>query len=245
MQKIYRPELPNNTKKYLESKQKAVLSDKNKGVLNMEGIWKGARQTKVIQPALKLLRQAAGKYERCMYCVDSHGTDIEHFRPKTPYPDYSFQWSNWLLCCTECGRIKGSQFPMEQNQPLLIDPTIENPWRYIDFDPDTGNLMARFDLNSNDWFIKGQETVRVLQFDRREALSSGYQKTFLRLSRTVQAALEAPSIVVDTLLKTLEDEDDHGLLGWCFGVSGQKFTPFLELSMNHPEIWAVCKHKVV
>jgi hypothetical protein len=27
-----------------------------------------------------------------MYCLDSHATDIEHFWPKTPYPQRMFVW---------------------------------------------------------------------------------------------------------------------------------------------------------
>lgn len=183
-----------------------------------------------------------------MYCVDSHGTDIEHFRPKALYRKHAFRWSNWLLCCTECGRIKGSQFPTANGKPsgraLLIDPTSEDPWKYIDFDPDTGNLMARFDLPTNSWLIKGKETVRVLQLDRREALAAGYQKTFQRLSRVVNQALTSNDLNGARLIEQLQREDDHGLLGWCFGPSGVQTSPFKEFKAQQPKVWALCKSSI-
>ena len=38
-------------------------------------------------------------------------------------------------------------------------------------------MVARFDVQVNDWSPKGLKTVEVLQLDRREALASGYRKT--------------------------------------------------------------------
>lgn len=40
-----------------------------------------------------------------------------------------FKWRNLLLCCSECGRLKGNRFPLQGKKPLLIDPTKEQPWR--------------------------------------------------------------------------------------------------------------------
>jgi uncharacterized protein (TIGR02646 family) len=180
-----------------------------------------------------------GDRERCMYCLDSHGTDIEHFWPKTPYPERMFQWLNLLLCCTECGRFKGDRFPLLAGQPLLIDPTAEDPWLYLDFDPTTGNVVARFDLQGNDWSEKGQATVDVLQLDRREALASGYRRTFLRLSRLVEQYLQS-SAAADELITALIDADEHGLMGWCFVGTGQEVSPFRDLKQHRPDVWAAC-----
>jgi uncharacterized protein (TIGR02646 family) len=189
---------------------------------------------------LVVLQKMMGARQRCMYCLDSHGSDIEHFRPKSKYPEHVFDWLNLLLCCTECGRLKGSQFPLgKDDSPLLIDPSEEDPWRYIDFDPVTCNLTARFDLLENDWSKKGIKTVEVLQLDRREALEAGHRATFTRLTSVVQAAL-TQMIPEQQLLEQLKKNDDHGLLGWCFGPTGQAIKPFSELFQSHPDVWAFC-----
>ena len=189
---------------------------------------------------LSALRQMMGKRERCMYCLDSHGSDIEHFRPKSNYPKRMFRWRNLLLCCTECGRFKGSQFPLNGKRPLLIDPSKEEPWRYLDFDPDTGNITARFDLQNNAYFPNGEKTVEVLQLDRREALASGYKKTYRRLSKKIQRFLAEPNRPIDKLIAELQEADDHGLLGWCLIGTGQNEMPFKEFKRQHPALWLDC-----
>lgn len=225
---------------YLVKKQTKVDQKQIAGTLTPENEWKSARQTKSIGNVLAILQRMMGDRERCMYCLDSHGADIEHFWPKTPYPERMFLWSNLLLCCTECGRFKGNRFPLDNGQPLLIDPTAEDPWDHIDFDPSTGNLTAKFDLQANDWSVKGLKTVETLQLDRREALSAGYSKTFRRISSVVNGCLQVGAPVVSDLLSSLNEADDHGLLGWCFYGAGQNIAPFSDFRTRFSDVWIDC-----
>lgn len=122
-------------------------------------VWGNARRSKAVRVAEATLQEMAGHTERCMYCEDSHGSDIEHFWPKSSYPERMFVWRNLLLCCAECGRLKGQQFPLDEtNNPLLLDPTSENPWQHLDFDPETGNIVPRFDVEQNAFSRKGDST---------------------------------------------------------------------------------------
>ena len=243
MRQVTRTALPKAVQTYLDRRQLAADQSRAAGTLNIERDWKSARQTRAAGTVLKTLQQMMGARERCMYCVDSHGADIEHFRPKARYPQRAFQWTNMLRSCTECGRFKGSQFPTANGRPLLIDPTAEDPWLHIDFDPDTGNLTARFDIHASDWSPKGAKTVEVLQLDRREALAAGYVNTYRRLSDIVRvslASLVAGAMTAQALLAALQDADDHGLLPWCFGGTGRTFAPFSDLHQQSPFVWAVC-----
>lgn len=228
----------------------AVLNDLNRrqaeadqkqvaGTLHPANEWKAARQSQPLFSVLARLKTMMGERERCMYCLDSHGSDIEHFWPKTPYPGKMFRWPNLLLCCTECGRFKGEKFPLDNDEPLLIDPTAEDPWLHLDFHPETGNIVARFDTRLNDWSSKGQKTVEILQLDRREALAVGYQKTFSRLSNVIEQ-WQAHNEAVDALIASLRAADDHGLLGWCVLGTGQTISPFRDLQAQHPDAWAAC-----
>lgn len=244
MRRLQRPALPKPIQTYLENRQSSADDKRHLGTLDIEKEWKSARQTKTLKSVLDTLQKIMGDRARCMYCVDSHGSDIEHFRPKTPYPQHAFQWPNLLLCCTECGRFKGSQFPMYQGQPLLIDPCAEDPWQHLDFDPDTGNLTARFDVRVNDWSAKGSKTVEVLMLDRREAVAAGYQAGFRRLSVIVRTALENGVTDTQALLDELNQADDHGLLGWCFGSTGQTIAPFSDLFQRHPAAWVFCRRSL-
>ena len=132
---------------------------------------------------------------------------------------------------------------LAERRALLIDPTAEDPWQHLDFDPDTGNLTARFDLDANDWSAKGATTVSILRLDRREAMAAGYVRTYRRLVgivRTSLASLADGSVTAPMLLVTMRDVDDHGLLPWCFNGAGQTFTPFSELRDRYPQVWADC-----
>ena len=243
MRRVVRPALPAADQTYLDRRQLAVDGDLRIGASGIERAWKTARQTKALKSVLLVLRQMTGPRERCMYCVDSHGCDIEHFRPKARFPKRAFQWSNLLLCCTECGRLKGDQFPTANGRPLLIDPSAEDPWRYLDFDPDTGGITARFDIDAGDWSPKGVKTVEVLRLDRREVLENVYKATFRRLSRIVQDHLGADDIIAPALWDALRDADDHGLLPWCFGPTGQRVAPFSDLHRQHRQVWAYCQRR--
>lgn len=170
-----------------------------------------------------------------MYCLDSHGTDIEHYWPKTPYPDKMFVWPNLLLCCTECGRLKGSSFPLAAGAPLLIDPTAENPWEHVDFDTITGNLTAKFTQEGVE-DPKGRETVALLRLNRREALAIGYRRTWRRLSGIVRTYMDRTA-VRSQLVEDLVEADDHGLLGWCIHGGGRDEPLFDLLRHQHPEVW--------
>lgn len=240
MRRIKRAVLPPATQKALALRQAKADEKRQAGLLNVGTEWDAGRKTVAFRTVLDSLRQMAGRRERCMYCCDSHGCDIEHFWPKSRYSDRMFVWSNLLLCCTECGRFKGDSFPLEDAQPMLVDPSVDDPWRYLDFDPDTGLIVARFDLALGAESPKGVETVRLLQLDRREALNDGYVKTWRRLVAVLDKLLAEALPDVPRVIDALREADDHGLLGWCFSGTGQKLPPFSTLRQRAPAAWQAC-----
>ena len=244
MRRIQRVILPKVAQSYLSKRQLAADDKQKNGILNILDDWKSARQTKPLKAVVTTLQTMMGLRQRCMYCLDSHGADIEHFRPKAIYPKRMYHWPNLLLCCTECGRFKGNQFPMSGRQALLIDPTREDPWKHLDFDPVTGNISARFDLQLDDWSTKGATTVEVLKLDRREALSAGYLKTLRHLSDIVQRVLLGGAIATPVLITELKNADDHGLLAWCLSDRGQTIPPFNDLHQRHPAVWRQCRRAI-
>ena len=241
MRRVVRLPLDKKVTKYLEKRQSVTNANRGVYLFSATSDWEIARKTKSLKAVLSTLQRMMDRRERCMYCLDSHGTDIEHFYPKTSYPEKMFFWQNLLLCCTECGRFKGDRFPLENGQPLLIDPTIEDPWDHLDFDPDTGNIVARFNLQTNNWSQKGSTTVEVLHLNCREALAAVYKKTFRRLSSVIESWLHAGGLPnLEVFIVSLKDADDHGLLGWCFNGTGQKVYPFCDFHDQYPEVWSDC-----
>jgi uncharacterized protein (TIGR02646 family) len=229
MRRVYRLNLPAPTSAYLMNQQAQV----NNPGSDLNAIWKASRQAANFRPVLEALYAMSGLRKRCMYCLDSEGSDIEHFRPKSEFPSYSFNWTNFLLCCTQCGRLKGRQFPTNAlNVPLLIDPSIDDPWQHLDFDSATGNIDARYDLTTNAYDPKGEETVNALQLNKREHLSKGYKITLKRLENLIQN-----SITENNFMEKLIEVDDHGLLGWCFSSKGRQSAPFDLLTEEHYQEW--------
>ena len=114
--------------------------------------------------------------------------DVEHFRPKGGWcqndedtlhrPGYywlAYEWQNLLLACQLCNqRHKRNLFPLddpakrasshqddiEPEQPVFINPTLENPEQHVTFhgaDPTPVNGSKR-----------GRETIRALGLHRPE-----------------------------------------------------------------------------
>ncbi len=116
----------------------------------------------------------------------------------------------------------------------------DNPWDFLDFDPDTNTFVARFDTALKAPSARGTKTVEVLQLDRREALEAGYRKTNLRLVALAKAALQDTSPDPEALCSDLRNADDHGLLGWYFSGTETRISPFHELRERHPAVWQIC-----
>ncbi len=50
----------------------------------------------------------------CAFCDGSVGAEsletIEHFRPKSRFPELAYRWDNLFLCCNACQAAKGEHF---------------------------------------------------------------------------------------------------------------------------------------
>ena len=107
-----------------------------------------------------ILGEMAGSRQRCMYCEDSRGTQIDHFWPIARYKERTFIWDNMLLVCSACNQKKGDRFDLDASgKPLLIDPTAEEPWDFLYFDSGTGMITARYHPLSGAADPKGKHTT--------------------------------------------------------------------------------------
>jgi uncharacterized protein (TIGR02646 family) len=240
MRRIEREALAEETVEALQKFQEEA--DQQSGSENFDPVnhWQGKRRSQTILAVLSALRRMAGTRERCMYCVDSQGSDIDHFWPKSAHSDRMYLWKNLLIACAQCGRFKGIQFPQtEDGAPLLVDPTAEDPWEFLDFDPETGNLNARYLLPIGEYSAKGENTVTVLHLDKREGVSAGYRKTYSRLCRLVTEWTDQH--LVQDYLERLHEADDHGLLGWFLRGSGRNDPSFLRFRERYQDAWMVCQ----
>ncbi len=121
---------------------------------HVKTLWQG-KPSRAFAEIRQTLFEMAPSRSRCMYCEDSMGTDIDHFWPKADYPQGAFCWHNYLLACSHCNsNEKREQFPRdERGNPLLIDPTTEEPSDHLLFLPSTGEFRS---LDA-----KGEHTISV------------------------------------------------------------------------------------
>src|SRR5262249_19093369 len=135
------------------------------------------------------LQQMAGRYQRCMYCENSLGADIEHYRPLDSFPKLTFYWPNLLLVCSPCNRSKGKHFPRGKfGRRLLLDPTSDDPWTALVYDSKTALLTPRW-LSSGIEDERGTETLKVISTLTNQAVTAGRRRAHQRLVRSVDAFL--------------------------------------------------------
>ncbi|MFD1364783.1 HNH endonuclease family protein [Actinoplanes sichuanensis] len=109
--------------------------------------------------------------ERCMYCGDNQGTDIDHHEPMARDPLRTFDWLNHLLACSHCNsHHKRDRFPVDEHgRPLLIDPSVEDPFDHLLLSLSVGEYRALTE--------KGVQSIEVFGLNR-PILARGRQQTF-------------------------------------------------------------------
>lgn len=240
MRRIPRTSLPSAATRYLQRKQKEV-----DGGRSPAEVWKGARKTDAMGNVEHTLQRMAGPRARCMFCEDSHGTDIEHFWPKARYPHRTFVWENLLLVCGGCNSAKGTRFDLDaQGSPLLIDPTAEEPWTYLFYDSHTGNITAKYEASRGVENPKGAYTTdpKVLPLNV-EAVTDGRRRTQRNLERAATRFLgqlrnnasSDPDLA--QFVAEIRDYDQYGLAEWFFRREGSREPPFRELEVRFPGVW--------
>ena len=133
MRRITRLPLDTDALENLEALQKRVDSADD-APEKAKALWRSDRSE--LQPVLAALRDMAPGRTRCMYCEDNTGVDVEHFWPKSKFPARTFSWMNYLLACPQCNsNYKRAKFPRSiGGDPLLIDPTAEDPSDHLGVD---------------------------------------------------------------------------------------------------------------
>ena len=113
-----------------------------------------------------LTRMCSGA-QRCVYCEDSVGDEVEHIQPKDLYPCLVFVWANYVYACGRCNGGKSNKFavisgdrvvdvtrsrggpvvPPEPGAPAFLNPRVEDPLGFLALDLEgTFMVLSRDDL---------------------------------------------------------------------------------------------------
>lgn len=121
-----------------------------------DSLWKEEAEVKHGLRAV-LLTMAPGVLGCCMYCGGCTATDIEHFEPREHDALKTFFWPNHLLVCGPCNSTYKRHWwecDEETGEPLLIDPTRDDPFDHLLLNLREGKYRGETD--------KGRTTVNVL-----------------------------------------------------------------------------------
>lgn len=84
----------------------------------------------------------------CGYCEQECKGEVEHFRPKSRFPERVYEWKNWVLACHVCNNMKGGKWPVGG----YVDPCAKSPnarpEAYFDFDTATGEILPTANLSA-------------------------------------------------------------------------------------------------
>jgi len=85
---------------------------------------------------------------KCAYCESKikHVAypHIEHYRPKSKFPNLTFDWENLLLACGVCNsaEYKGDNFPEANDNGPYINPCLDKPEDHFQFVYDAKAKLA-------------------------------------------------------------------------------------------------------
>ncbi len=130
-------------------------SEQNPG-LSISKFWSKVR-SEIRADAQELYEVFHGK---CAYCeakmAHVSSPRVEHYYPKSKFPDRVFDWQNWLLSCGRCNDKKWAHFPECNGQPCLLNPTIDDPAAHLDFLREQVLPQTR----------RGEETIKMIGLNR-------------------------------------------------------------------------------
>jgi uncharacterized protein (TIGR02646 family) len=171
-------------------------------------LW-NAKDNNAFKDIRAVLRSMAPGHEFCVYCEHGHGSTIDHFCPMEEDPTLAFAWDNYFLSCFDCNSIyKRAQFPRDRNGvPMLVHPVRDDPRDHLQFTPTDGKVVG--------CTPKGDETVRVLGFDRRGNLDGTRKSAWRNAQRLLVDYADA--CVADDTARALAAQHDlcrdpHGSL---------------------------------
>lgn len=230
-----RPALPKKTVADLERRTAKVLEAENRADVAARD-YAAARKAKWFSPVIEALREASGPGERCMFCCGSEASQVEHYRPKAVRPELAFAWSNYLWACGICNQAKGDRFDESRR---IFEPMAEDPWELFFLDT-YGNLRARVDPSTGEYFVRSEATMTALKLDR-EPLQESRKRRYRSLCNTVKelvdlyhAGQRTIQELSDRIRELIEEPSQPDVADFFLNGPGQEEQPFRALRVIVP-----------
>ena len=156
----------------------------------------------------KLLKEALLEEQEnscCPYCeieINLNDSQIEHIKPKDKFPELLIDYNNLIACCLEskrCGNSKANKW-----DELFINPVIENPEDYFEYDIKTGEITPIFKEGNR--YEKAKYTIDLLNLNdnRLCGIRKKYIFEFLNYSKYNKNSLSNYPVKFPSLRRYLE-----------------------------------------
>ena len=156
----------------------------------------------------KLLKEALLEEQEnscCPYCeieINLNDSQIEHIKPKDKFPELLIDYNNLIACCLEskrCGNSKANKW-----DELFINPVIENPEDYSEYDIKTGEITPIFKEGNR--YEKAKYTIDLLNLNdnRLCGIRKKYIFEFLNYSKYNKNSLSNYPVKFPSLRRYLE-----------------------------------------
>lgn len=121
-------------------------------------VWNDSRIKEPLKAALKQM-----SFEKCAYCecelnIESKDMTIDHFKPKSLYPNLVISWENLFPACLRCNRSKSDK------DEQIINPCLDDPKEHLCLNK-TSSYRASYRIKAKDNSLLGKTTIKVLDLN--------------------------------------------------------------------------------
>jgi uncharacterized protein (TIGR02646 family) len=198
----------------------------------------------------------------CNYCEQNEASDIEHIHPKSYFPEFTFQWNNYILACKQCNsghKLDKAYVLNENDEPILLKRGSEPPHHKIAFinirvdDPQNYMIINprnkfKFDLLpglSKAERYKAEKTLEILELNTRDLLLAARKTAYLHYYFILER--------FNKMMKTTQKEELRKILGpfenefdWTLRLDElkadiKKSTRNYIKKYQHPSVWESIK----
>ena len=110
----------------------------------------------------------------CGYCECFCRGEVDHFQPKSHFPELVYEWSNWIFACHDCNQAKRDEWPVEGYVDPCAVSESHRPETYFTFNTKTGTIVPLKGLDSDrrdkalkmikDFKLNGEHHLRKRRF---------------------------------------------------------------------------------
>ena len=79
----------------------------------------------------------------CGYCEERCKGEVDHFRPKSKFPERVYEWNNWVLACHTCNHKKSGHWPSGGYVDPCAKSQAARPESHFEFDTKTGEILSK------------------------------------------------------------------------------------------------------